>query len=356
MCLSFRSFVRFLWSMFPGGADYPLPQPSPTVKEECEAFQIGNVQLTAMMKQMDKDITKGLGKKSNLLAVVKCFITYVQDMPDGTERGQFLALDLGGTNFRVLLIELGDNDGSRMKSEIYRVPTNIQTGTGVELFDHIATCLAQFMHKHGLNSEVPLPLGFTFSFPLQQVGLTKGRLIRWTKGFDCSGVVDRDVVQLLKDAIKRRDDVKIDVCGILNDTTGTIMSCAWKNPNTKIGLIIGTGCNACYVEKVENAELFDGDKSKPNVIINTEWGAFGDDGKLKNIRTKFDKRVDDESLNPGRQLFEKMISGLYLGELVRLTIVELARTNRIFNGEMSDEMLDIGAFSSSFVSKIEKYV
>lgn len=49
-----------------------------------------------------------------------------------------------------------------------------------------------------------LPLGFTFSFPLQQLGLTKGLLVKWTKGFNCSDVVDEDVVQLLKDAIARR--------------------------------------------------------------------------------------------------------------------------------------------------------
>lgn len=49
-----------------------------------------------------------------------------------------------------------------------------------------------------------LPLGFTFSFPLSQLGLTKGILERWTKGFNCSGVVGNDVVKLLEDAIARR--------------------------------------------------------------------------------------------------------------------------------------------------------
>lgn len=66
-------------------------------------------------------------------------------------------------------------------------------------------------------------------------------------------------------------------------------------------VLLGTGCNACYVEKVENAELFDGDKSKPYVIVNTEWGAFGDDGKLDGIRTKYDRKIDEDSLNPGQQ-------------------------------------------------------
>lgn len=68
-------------------------------------------------------------------------------------------------------------------------------------------------------------------------------------------------------------------------------------------LIQGTGCNACYVEKIENVELFDGDRSKPCVIINTEWGAFGDDGKLDAIRTKYDREIDVNSLNPGQQRY-----------------------------------------------------
>lgn len=49
-----------------------------------------------------------------------------------------------------------------------------------------------------------LALGFTFSFPVQQIGLSRGILIQWTKGFNCSGVIGNDIVQLLKDAIARR--------------------------------------------------------------------------------------------------------------------------------------------------------
>ncbi|VVC35408.1 Hypothetical protein CINCED_3A007830 [Cinara cedri] len=323
------------------------------IKEDCRPLLLSNEQLTTLMNDMDKAIRNGLGKETNPSSIVKCFVTYVQDLPNGTERGKFLALDLGGTNFRVLLIELGENSYFHMDSEIFKVPAHIQTGKGTELFDHIAKCLAEFVKKHNLDSKKALPLGFTFSFPLRQVGLTKGYLESWTKGFNCSGVVDEDVVKLLKDAIKRRKDVEIDVCGILNDTTGTIMSCAWKNPNTKIGLIVGTGCNACYVEKVENAELFDGDKSKPHVIVNTEWGAFGDDGTMDSIRTKYDREIDENSLNPGQQRFEKMISGMYMGEIVRLAIVDLANQNKLFDGRLSEQMKTSGAFGTSFVSDIE---
>lgn len=40
------------------------------------------------------------------------------------------------------------------------------------------------------------------------------------------------------------------------------------------------------------------------MIINTEWGAFGDDGALKFIYTKFDREVDKVSLNPGKQMLD----------------------------------------------------
>ena len=36
--------------------------------------------------------------------------------------GRFLALDLGGTNFRVVLMEIGENAKFEMDSEIFAVP------------------------------------------------------------------------------------------------------------------------------------------------------------------------------------------------------------------------------------------
>jgi hexokinase len=53
------------------------------------------------------------------------------------------------------------------------------------------------MHENYVDVE-KLPLGFTFSFPCSQEGLTKARLTTWTKGFKCAGVEGEDVVRLLK--------------------------------------------------------------------------------------------------------------------------------------------------------------
>lgn len=48
------------------------------------------------------------------------------------------------------------------------------------------------------------------------------------------------------------------------------------------------------------------------MCINTEWGGFGDDGALDQFLTIYDKQLDQKSINPGRQRFEKTISGMYL--------------------------------------------
>lgn len=50
-----------------------------------------------------------------------------------------------------------------------------------------------------------IPLGFTFSFPCKQEGLTSARLVNWTKGFKCTGVEGEDVVELLKNALRKRN-------------------------------------------------------------------------------------------------------------------------------------------------------
>jgi len=76
------------------------------------------------------------------------------------------------------------------------------------------------------------------------------------QGFRCSGVEGEDVVRLLQEAISRRNDIQVKVAAILNDTTGCLMSCAWKNPKCRIGLIIGTGTNACYLEDLDKVHQF----------------------------------------------------------------------------------------------------
>lgn len=266
-----------------------------------------------------------------------------------------------------------------MDNEVFAISKEIMEGPGEQLFDHIAASLAAFVKSRKLDEQI-LPLGFTFSFPVRQMGLDKGELITWTKGFKCEGVEGSDVVAMLKKSIEKRGDVKIDVAAILNDTTGCLMSCAWKNPKCRIGLIIGTGTNvsnstftdismhipptiasllftqACYLEHMDKVGLWDGDQDPPrHMVVNTEWGAFGNDGELDFIVTKWDRNVDALSINPGKQIFEKMISGMYMGEVVRQVLVDLVNEGLVFSGGRHDttNLFQHGRFYTRYVSEIE---
>ncbi|XP_023791610.1 hexokinase-3 isoform X6 [Cyanistes caeruleus] len=265
------------------------------VDEVLAPLRLSHADLQKVQALMREEMERGLCKETNASASVRMLPTYVSHTPDGTEQGDFLALDLGGTNFRVLVVRVTE-EGISMASEIYVIPVAIMQGTGNELFDHIIDCIMDFQTKQNLVTE-RLPLGFTFSFPCQQVGLDKALLLTWTKGFSASGCVGQDVVQLLRDAAQRKQHLGMKVVALVNDTVGTMMACGYDDPKCEIGLIVGTGTNACYMEEMKNVGTVEGDQGR--MCINMEWGAFGDNGCLDHIFTHFDRVVDETTINPG---------------------------------------------------------
>ncbi|XP_077600672.1 hexokinase-2-like isoform X1 [Stigmatopora nigra] len=299
-----------------------------------------------------REMDKGLCRDTNPTAAVRMLPTYVLSTPDRTEQGEFLALDLGGSTFRVLLVTVMANGEQKvnMENQIYDIPERLKRGSGSELFDYIAECLANFMEKLEIKDK-RLPLGFTFSFPCQQSKLDESILLSWTKAFRATGVEGKDVVKLLQSSVNKRGDISVDIMAVINDTVGAMMTCGYDDHNCEIGLIVGTGTNACYMEQMRNLELLDGDEGQ--MCVNTEWGAFGDDGALEDLRTHFDKEIDAGSLNPGKQLFEKMISGMYMGELVRLILVKMTKDKLLFNGKTTAKLLMTGKFSTSYIFSID---
>ncbi len=304
---------------------------------------------------LTKEFARGL--KSTKDSTIKMYLTYVRSLPNNNERGQYLALDLGGTNFRVLLVEFKQDKADIVDCERRAIPAELRYGAGDLLFDFIAEHVVSFAIKHQLVG-VRIALGFTFSFPLQQHGLAEAHLVTWTKSFNCSGVVGFDVVRLLKAALKRKMHKSIpyvDVVAIINDTTGTLIAGAVQNRNCMIGLIVGTGSNACYVEKLENVEKWPFNYSDPKqVVINTEFGAFGDNNVLDFSRTIWDRALDFESVNPGKQIYEKMISGMYLPEIFRRALLTLIERGVLFGSRLPLELLRPYSINTKIMSDIDQ--
>lgn len=62
---------------------------------------------------------------------------------------------------------------------------------------------------------------------------------------------------------------------LANDTVGTMIAQCYKDPKCEMGVILGTGTNACYSEKVSNILKFTGKTySQEEMIINMEWGGI----------------------------------------------------------------------------------
>lgn len=65
-----------------------------------------------------------------------------------SEKGKFLALDLGGTNFRVLLVKIksGRRRSVQMYNKIFAIPLEIMQGTGEEVI--LNECLTDPAKAH----------------------------------------------------------------------------------------------------------------------------------------------------------------------------------------------------------------
>ncbi|XP_004701445.1 hexokinase HKDC1 [Echinops telfairi] len=317
-------------------------------------MRLSDETLLEIMARFQAEMEKGLRKDTNPTAAVKMLPTFVRAIPDGSEHGEFLSLDLGGSKFRVSKVQVSEEGKHKvhMESQFYPVTGEITRGNGSQLFEYVADCLADFMEAKDLKQK-ELPLGFTFSFPYWQTKLDEGVLLSWTKKFKARGVQDTDVVSHLRRALQKHPDLHVDILALVSDTVGTMMTCAYDDPYCEVGVIIGTGSNACYMEDMSNIDLVEGDEGR--MCINTEWGAFGDDGVLEDIRTEFDRELDLGSLHPGKQLFEKMISGLYLGELVRLILLKMTRAGLLFGGKASCALHTKDKIETRHVAAMEKY-
>lgn len=251
--------------------------------------------------------------------------------PSRKEIGTFLALDFGGTNVRVLLTELlGEGQftvharaGKPLKHNVEQYNYISKESTADHLFDFIAKQIASLV-----KPDMLYPLGHTFSFPIHQIGLNTGILIHWTKEIETTGVVGKDITALLRAALVRQGLDNVVPQAIINDTVGTLLASAYGNPFTDIGSICGTGHNTAYIEP--NAPW-----TKEPMIINMESGNFD-----QLPFTAYDTLLDDQSEKPGRQRLEKMVSGHYIGELVRIIACSLFGDGLLANSDSTREILN----------------
>ncbi|KAL3679358.1 hypothetical protein R1sor_022314 [Riccia sorocarpa] len=308
--------------------------------------------LEAVVDAMVLEMEAGLAADEGCL--LKMLPSFVENLPKGTEKGVYYALDLGGTNFRVLrAVFLGPGEGCTQESEVFAIPQELMLGTSEQLFDFIVSRLQDFVNRETQNKSPPeghkRELGFTFSFPVKQTSVASGTLIHWSKGFKVSGTEGRDIVEVLREAIDRRN-FQMEVAALVNDTVGTLAGGRYINSDVMMAVILGTGTNACYIERAEAVPKWQAPPPSSGVhVINTEWGNFSS----PTLPTTFaDDELDRESVNPGEHIFEKMMSGMYLGDLVRRVLLKLAQDASLFGDTVPEKLTKKGSLVTPDTSKM----
>lgn len=300
-------------------------------------FVFSEAQIFDIAKSFQGAMVAGLEGKESSLKMLPTFLT----KPTGQEKGVYLAVDFGGTNVRIMTVELKGHGkfeilGRRafpLKDKDYDFTSREASGT--DLFEFIAEQM-----KYLLMPGLVYPLGFTFSFPSRQTGVSKAILINWTKEIKTSGVEGHDVSDILKKALKHRNMRQVIPRAIINDTVGTLLTSAYSDPFADMGSICGTGHNTCYLE-------YHSPGTGGQTIINMESGNFD---VLPD--TLYDDLLDRQSEMPGKQRLEKMVSGQYIGELTRIIIQDFINSNLIFKDSRPDIFFTPYAIKAEDISEL----
>lgn len=325
--------------------------PEEILKEinELEMFVISKEKLNYIVDKFVEQLDKGLSKEGGSIPM---FPTWVLGFAEGNEQGTYLALDIGGTNFRLCKVDLYGNRKFNVTQSNYSISKELKQSNSDDFFGFIAKCLKEFLKEHH-EIKKNITLGFTFSYPCRQEKIDHGVLKHWTKEFNVKNVEGNDVVKIFVEAIKK-ENIPVKVAALVNDTTGALIASNYVDSTTKLGVIFGTGSNASYMEQVKYIPKIDHLNLPPDLpmAINCEWGAF-DNEHLVLPRTKYDIQLDLESTVPGQQTFEKMVSGFYLGEILRQIILDLYKKGLFFKEQSLKMMEQSYSFHTPYLSIIE---
>jgi len=267
--------------------------------------------VNTFLSEMDKGLA---GKESSLLMLP----TYIEAEGEVKANDPVIAIDAGGTNFRVAKVYFDDN--------LKLITENIQKAKmpGVdeelskkEFFETFAAYIKDY-------KKVSEKIGFCFSYAAEIFPNKDGKLLEWSKEVKAPEVIGTMVGEELLAALGTPEKHMV----LMNDTVSTLLAGkaarAVKAYDTYIGFILGTGTNTSYIEANKNITKTDGLDMEGSQIINIESGAFG-----SAPRTDIDIAFDNTTKNPGRYAFEKMFSGGYFGGLCTTTL-KVAASEGVF--------------------------
>ena len=274
---------------------------------EKNIFKLDNEQLKGIAYAFREKVEEGLSKKN---AEIQCIPTFI--LPKAADvKGKALVLDLGGTNYRVAIVDftrekpvIYPNNGWKKDMSVMKSPGY----TREELFKELADLIVE------IKREEEMPIGYCFSYPAESVPGGDAKLLRWTKGVDIRKMVGQFVGKPLLDYLNEKNKIKFTGIKVLDDTIASLFAgLTDKSYDAYIGLIVGTGTNMATFIPADKIKKLDPAYSVEGLIpVNLESGNFHPP-----FLTAVDDTVDAMSDSMGKQRFEKAVSGMYLGDILK---------------------------------------
>lgn len=289
-------------------------------------FELKTQQMLDIAKNLQQKIEVGLQRDGT---EIKCLPTYVHPKKDGI-KGDATVFDLGGTNFRAAVVSVDETTKitSSAENDITEMKTNGFTRDN--LFN------SQLKVINQLKLPAKSSIGYCFSYPSKSMFDGDAELVNWSKGVNIPGMIGEPVGGPLVEYLNKNTATEFQKIVVVNDTITSLFA-GLKNPgfDAYIGLIVGTGTNMAtffpseYIPKIKDVKGWSGETP-----VNLESGDFNPPHL-----TLLDKLADEKSDNKGSQLFEKAVSGMYLGRVFRAAFpndnldenIDAAGLSRIMN-------------------------
>ncbi|KAK1589354.1 hypothetical protein Q3G72_033115 [Acer saccharum] len=290
-------------------------------------WQVSN----ALVSEMEASLAS-----NDITTTLNMLVSYVASLPNGDEKGLYYGMNLRGTDFLILCARFGGKNEPIF--DLYRdeisIPSNVMHGTSQELCEFIAVGIAQFVSEHPENdsetSDKQKKLGFTLSCSVDQAASASASTSasKWkTFATATDDAVGKAFILDINQALEKHG-VNMHVYALVDDCIGNLAGGRYYNKDGVAAVTLGMGTNAAYVESSQSVPKWQGPSPKSGeMVISLEWGNFSSSHLPV---TEFDASIDAESSNPGSRIFEKMVSGMYLGEIVRRVLLKMAQQTALF--------------------------
>lgn len=270
-------------------------------------LKLKTAQLKEIALDLEDKIETGLNNENT---EIKAIPTYIHPLSCSAE-GQAIVVDWGGTNYRAGVINFAGGVAKITPKKPGSQDLSAISTKGFSQDDLLAK-QASFVNEIELPGKAPI--GYCFSYPANCLPNGDAELIKWTKGIDIQEMIGKPVGKPLLDYLNNTGKAEFTGIKVINDTVASLFAGLTNSKfDAYIGLIVGTGTNMAAFMNADKISKIDSSLNWQGLTpVNLESGNFNPPHL-----TKLDELVDEKSDNKGSQRFEKAVSGMYIGQILR---------------------------------------